>query len=133
MQCQKQWEEQGLKIKSLECVKHVEGIFRDTSRATMNPRYVRAKRADLTNDKFLTNECNPEMKILSIDGRVVFTINDHENGKSTAMNNININCGLEWDKNIDAKYLYQARKQFDEMNHDDQKFKIRNNLRKNIL
>ena len=40
---------------------------------------------------------------------------------------------LEWDKNIDAKYLYQARKQFDEMNHDDQKFKIRNNLRKNIL
>ena len=38
LECQKQWEQQGLKVKSLECIKHVQ--VSDTPTATVNPRYI---------------------------------------------------------------------------------------------
>ena len=73
LQCKKKWEKQGMKIKPLECVKYMRrnGGVRIIY---MNPRYINAKhvwmigvKVDLTDDKFLTDECNPGMKILTIE------------------------------------------------------------------
>ena len=96
LQYQKRLERQGLKIRSLKCVKHTQQLIFDTP-ATINPCYIHAKhvclsgmKVDLTDDKFLTNECNPGMKILSIDGGIEFITNN--DGKSI---NLNINRGLE--------------------------------------
>ena len=84
LECKKKWQQQGLKIKSLEHLKYrdVVDTFDDPVIATSNPRCFDSKhvwfqtmKVDLTDDKILTNECNHGMKILTIEGWVSFIAN----------------------------------------------------------
>ena len=101
LQCQKKWQQQGsLKIKSLQCVKHRRynnSRYRSQDK-TINPRYIDAKHVwmvdmivELTDDSFLTNECNPGMKILTIENGINFILDISPTCKSVD----NINRGLE--------------------------------------
>ena len=81
LDCKKKWENQGLKIKSLDCMVHKMRIL--GTAAMTSPRYIVSKHVwmqlttvDLTDDKFLTNECNPGMKILTIEQEVRFITNN---------------------------------------------------------
>ena len=103
LQYKKELEKQGLKIKSLKCIKHWQLSRERRDICMIGPRYIHSKhvwingvRVDLTDDKFLTKECNPGMKILTIERWIDFvTINDH-NSIYKSINIIkNLDRGLE--------------------------------------
>ena len=86
LQWKKKLEKQGLKIKSLKCIKHCRRSLARSEIAITNPRYIDSKhvwlkgiKVDLTNDKFLTKQSNPGMKILTIDYSSKFVSNDVSN------------------------------------------------------
>ena len=61
LKCKKKWEQQGLKIKSLQCIKHTK-LRRRSYLSLINPRYIHSKHVwinnmqiDLTDNRFLTN------------------------------------------------------------------------------
>ena len=100
LQCKKKWEQQGLQIKSLKCIKHRQCV----SGLLVKPRYIAAKyvwmstvTVDLTDDKFLTNKCNPGMKILTIQNGINLITSTKNDRKSINGNGscILINRGLE--------------------------------------
>ena len=95
LQFKKNLEKKGLKIKSLQCIKH---IYLHISRIspTMNPRYIDSKHVwinqvevDLADNKILTNKCNPGMKIVTFDSWIDFV--SHSN---SYRNVASINRGL---------------------------------------
>ena len=83
-----------MKIKSLECIKHWQNN-NATFYPMANPRCVYSKHVwmchaevDLTDDKFLTNECNPGMQILTIEKKIIcVTANDDESVNDTNITN----------------------------------------------
>ena len=80
LDCKKKCEKQGLKIKSLECIKYVQPFWlSEPPTAASNPPCINSKHVwmtnmivDLTDNTFLTYECNPDMKILTIEDRINF-------------------------------------------------------------
>ena len=77
LECEKKWKQRGLKIKSLESVKF------PADRSFTRIHYIHSKhvwlhclKLDLTKKKLLTSECNPGMKILSVEGPMRFIINN---------------------------------------------------------
>ena len=89
-----------------------------SAEATSNPRYIDAKhvwikdiKIDLTDDKFLSNTCNPGMKILTIEQGIEFIGNN---------NNSNV-----VDKSIKFECMMGSKKR-----HDVEKKTLKNILHK---
>ena len=84
LQCKKKWEKQGLKTKSLECIKHKQlkglPISAASAIANIDSKHVwlNGIKIDLRNDKFFTNKCHPEMKILTVEKMIGFITNEND-------------------------------------------------------
>ena len=103
LQYKNKLKQQGLAIRSLQCVKHIQSTPIGASAASIvNPRYINSRhvwmkqmKVDLRNDKFLTNECNPGMNMISIESWINFVYDS----------NININIGNACTRGLNIKTM----------------------------
>ena len=73
------------KIKTLDCIKHIDRSCVSGNTWLSNPRYIYSKHVwldginvDLKKNNYLTNEYNPHVKMITLRGRMQFFVNDDE-------------------------------------------------------